>query len=243
VTAVGGERTAGVEGSGADAGTPRAAVVVLAAGEGRRVGADTNKVLLPLAGSPVFTWSLRAAADLEYVDAVVVVVREADRGVVQRHLTGHEVVVPGGDTRHGSEWNALQALAPGIDAGEIDVVAIHDSARPLASPDLFRAVVEAAASYGGALPVREQPALVPRDGGPRPVHPVAVQTPQAFRARPLLDAYRRAERDGFVGTDTASCVERYTDLAIHCVPSPATNLKITFPEDVALAERLLRTPC
>ena len=122
---------------------------------------------------------------------MVVVVREADRGVVQRHLTGHEVVVPGGDTRHGSEWNALQALAPRIDAGEIDVVAIHDSARPLASPDLFRAVVEAAASYGGALPVREQPALVPRDGGPRPMHPVAVQTPQAFRARPLLDAYRR----------------------------------------------------
>ena len=82
---------------------------------------------------------------------------------------------------------------------------------------------------------------MPATAGRAP-HPVAVQTPQAFRARPLLDAYRRAERDGFVGTDTASCVERYTDLAIHCVPSPATNLKITFPEDVALAERLLRAP-
>ena len=58
--------------------------------------------------------------------------------------------------------------------------------------------------------------------------------------RPLLDAYRQADRHGFTGTDTASCIERYTDLEIHCVESPATNIKITFPEDVSLAERLLR---
>jgi 2-C-methyl-D-erythritol 4-phosphate cytidylyltransferase len=68
---------------------------------------------------------------------------------------------------------------------------------------------------------------------------VAVQTPQAFRALPLLIAYERAERDGFVGTDTASCVERYTDLAVHCVPGSAENIKITFREDLLLAEQLL----
>jgi 2-C-methyl-D-erythritol 4-phosphate cytidylyltransferase len=66
-----------------------------------------------------------------------------------------------------------------------------------------------------------------------------VQTPQAFRALPLLEAYERARRDGFVGTDTASCVERYTDIAVRCVPGDARNIKITFPEDLLLAERLL----
>ena len=68
---------------------------------------------------------------------------------------------------------------------------------------------------------------------------VAVQTPQAFLAAPLLAAYRQAAADGFVGTDTASCIERYTDLPVRCVPGDAGNIKITFPDDLFLAERLL----
>ena len=89
--------------------------------------------------------------------------------------------------------------------------------------------------------MRPQRWLVPREASPTtPGELVGVQTPQAFRAAPLLAAYRAADRDGFVGTDTASCVEAYTDLEIRCVPSPATNVKITYPHDVALAERLLR---
>jgi 2-C-methyl-D-erythritol 4-phosphate cytidylyltransferase len=260
----------------------RVAVVVVAAGEGRRVGAGRNKVLLPLAGVPVLAWSLRTVQRLEYVDRVVVVIRDQDRPDVEATLREHApgldaLLVVGGRTRHGSEWNALQALAPAIDAGRLDVVAVHDSARPLASPELFRAVFEAAAEHGGALPVHPQRSLVPREDpdrlpgyagelslpmgnlpweegerlhtlvnrhtpfppGAESEHLVAVQTPQAFRAAPLLAAYRRAEDEGFTGTDTASCIERYTDLPIRPVSSPATNLKITFPEDVALAERLL----
>jgi 2-C-methyl-D-erythritol 4-phosphate cytidylyltransferase len=109
---------------------------------------------------------------------------------------------------------------------------------------VFRDVIEAAHLYGGALPVRDQPALAvlqePQDGaGPEPRRTVAVQTPQAFRAAPLLEAYARASEDVFVGTDTASCVERYTDVAVRCVPGDAGNIKITFPEDLFLAERLL----
>ncbi len=65
-----------------------------------------------------------------------------------------------------------------------------------------------------------------------------MQTPQAFRAPELLVAYRRAAEDGFEGTDTAACLERYADLSIAAVPSSPLNLKITFPEDVALADRL-----
>jgi len=222
---------------------PRVAVVVLAAGEGRRVGAGTNKVLLPLAGVPVFAWSLRTVQGLGYVDRVVLVVRDEDRTEIARQVGKDVTVVVGGATRHASEWNALQALGDDIDAGRLDVVAIHDAARPLAGAGLFAQVVDAAATYGGALPVRAMRGLVARDGGRDGGRPagelVGVQTPQAFRAVELLDAYRRAEVDGFTGTDTASCVEAHTDLVVHGVPAPATNLKITFPDDVALAERLL----
>lgn len=224
-------------------------MLLLAAGEGRRVGAGTNKVLLPMAGAPVFTWSLRVALATPHVAQVVLVVRPEDRAAVDAGLElvgadhpGARVwVVPGGESRHRSEWNGLRVVADEVDAGVLDVVAIHDTARPLADGALFDAVVRAAHRHGGALPVRPQRSLVPRETSLRPRDElVGVQTPQAFRAAPLLAAYRAADRDGFVGTDTASCVEAYTDLAIRCVPSPATNVKITYPHDVALAERLLR---
>ena len=224
---------------------PRTAVVLLAAGSGTRVGAATNKVLLPLAGRPVLGWSVAAVAALPYVARVVVVHRPEDLAQVRAAVTAEGVeaaFVAGGATRHASEWAALTVLAGDVAAGRLDVVAVHDTARPLAGTALFDAVVRAAASYGGAIPVRAQPGLLPRAGGPVRSDLVAVQTPQAFAAAPLLEAYRRAEADGFTGTDTASCLQEYTDIAVHGVPSPATNLKITFPEDVALAERLLRRP-
>jgi 2-C-methyl-D-erythritol 4-phosphate cytidylyltransferase len=218
---------------------------MLAAGEGRRTGHHTNKVLLPLAGRRVFTWSIRWARLVPSVTRTLLVIREQDRdsvlATIDREVADDGVdVVVGGDSRHGSEWQALQALAPAIESGEIDVVVIHDAARPLAGTELFAAVIDAAAEHGGAIPVRDQRNLTALDGaaGPRD-RVVVVQTPQAFRARPLLEAYRRADEDGFVGTDTASCMERYTDVPVRCVRGDAGNIKITFPEDIFLAERLL----
>jgi 2-C-methyl-D-erythritol 4-phosphate cytidylyltransferase len=226
---------------------PRTGVVVVAAGSGTRIGAPTNKVLLPLLGEPVLAWSLHTIASLPYVDHLVVVAREQDTeavtAVVEAALVGPQqvreaVLVTGGPTRHESEWRGLRPLRPAVEAGTLEVIAVHDAARPLADAALFEATVRAAHEHGGALPVRPRPALVGADGA-RHGGLVGVQTPQAFRAAPLLEAYARAEADGFAGTDTASCVARYTDLEIAGVPAPATNLKITFPEDVALAERLL----
>jgi 2-C-methyl-D-erythritol 4-phosphate cytidylyltransferase len=220
-------------------------VVLVAAGAGTRVGAATNKVLLPLLGTPVLVWSLRTACSRPYVDRLVVVHRPEDAEVVgalvQRELREGQqaVLVEGGATRHESERNGLAPLRAAVAAGEVDVVVVHDAARPLAEAALFDATVRLAHEHGGALPVREQRGLVTSDAGRHVTGLVGVQTPQAFRAGPLLEAYARADRDGFTATDTAGCVATYTDLTIRGVPGPATNLKITFPEDVALAPRLL----
>ena len=175
---------------------------------------------------------------------IVLVVRPEDRDAVREavgpHLGAHDLwVVDGGAHRHDSEWQALRTLAAEIEDGEIDVVAIHDAARPLAPASLWREVIDAAAEHGGAIPVVPMPRLSRRDGTVAPTGLVGVQTPQAFAARELLDAYRQAERDGFVGTDTAACLERYADVVVTGVPSTAANLKVTFPEDIALAEALL----
>ena len=118
---------------------PATAVVILAAGSGSRVGAEVNKVLLALRGVPVLVWSLRDALALPGVRRVVIVVRPEDRAAVGEavapHLGDREVlVVDGGSTRHASEWAALQVLAPDVEAGEVEVVVVHDGARPLAEP-------------------------------------------------------------------------------------------------------------
>ena len=83
----------------------------------------------------------------------------------------------------------------------------------------------------------------PRPGGgytPVTERLVRVQTPQAFRAGPLLEAYRRAAEEAFDGTDTSSCVQHFTDVDVRVFPGAATNLKVTFAPDVRLAERLLQ---
>ena len=224
---------------------PDAAVVVVAAGAGTRVGAEVNKVLLPLLGVPVVAWSVRTALALPDVRRVVVVHRPDEREAMSQALAPHlgdgeVLLVPGGETRHASEWQALRVLADDIDAGVLAVVAVHDAARPLANAHLFERTFAAARLDGGAIPVVPVNQVIRRDGVPAGDGTlVGVQTPQAFGAQVLLAAYRAAAADGFTGTDTASCVERYTELTIAAVRSSPANLKITFPHDLELAERLV----
>lgn len=220
-----------------------AAVVILAAGAGARVGAGSNKVLLPLGDRPVVAWSVRDALAVADVRRVLLVVRAGEADAVAESvapvLGDAEIgIVEGGATRHASEWAALRALAPEIEAGDVDVVAIHDGARPLAGPGLIAATIAAARQTGGAIPGVRLTGLLALDGRALPAQLDGVQTPQAFRAPDLLAAYAAAADDGFEGTDTAACWSRYSDLPVAAVPSRSTNLKITFPEDLELALRL-----
>ncbi len=224
----------------------RAAVVVLAAGAGTRVGAEVNKVLLPLEGIPVVARSLLTARGVPGVRRVVLVVRDGEqqavRAAVEPYLDdeGPEVaMVTGGATRHASEWQALALLAADIEAGDLDVVAMHDAARPLADRDLYDRVLAAAAAHGGAIPVTTLNHLVDLDGAPLPDHLVGVQTPQAFRAADLLAAHRAARADGFEATDTAGCLATYGDVDVVAVESDAGNLKLTVADDFLVAARAL----
>jgi 2-C-methyl-D-erythritol 4-phosphate cytidylyltransferase len=226
-----------------------AAAIVLAGGSGSRLGAASNKVYLPLGERTVLGWSLQAFAAHPAIGPVVLVVRAEEVGEAEREAEALGVpveIVEGGATRQDSEWCGLQRLAERIAAGAVDVVLIHDGARPLVSQELITAVLTAARVDGGAVPglLRDDLAAVTPDGAglrwpPGPDALVAVQTPQGFRAVPLLAAYDRARETGFVGTDTASCVQRFTDLPVRWVPGDDRNLKITYPHDLARAARLV----
>jgi 2-C-methyl-D-erythritol 4-phosphate cytidylyltransferase len=224
--------------------------VVLAAGMGTRVGADGNKAYLQVADRAMVAWSLDTLTRVTQIRRIVLVFRRGERalaqGTVKQEIpTATVEFVEGGDSRHASELNVLRHLAPDIESGAIDVVLIHDAARPLAGPDLFSTALSVARQFGGAIPAIPVPDVVTTGPG-RDLESltgngtlVRVQTPQAFRAAQLLEAYRSAARDGFEGTDTSSCVERYTDLEVRTFRGEQRNLKVTYADDIAVAERLL----
>lgn len=231
---------------------PTAAVVVLAAGSGSRVGAEVNKVLLPLRGVPLLAWSVRTALAVPDVDPVVVVCRPGEQAAVGAALAPvigerEVLLIDGGETRQASEQRALDLLAPRVADGGVDVVAIHDGARPLVTVELYERTIAAAREHGGGVPTCDLPGLLPREssGVPAPGGPhtrlVGVQTPQAFRAAPLLSAYDAAAAAGFDGTDTAAAFAHFApgEQSIVAVASGPANLKVTFSADLAVAEGLL----
>lgn len=227
---------------------------MLAGGSGTRVGAGRNKVYLPLGGRTVLGWSLRAFAGHPAIGPVVLVARAEDEALAKLELGSLEAcgdaldveIVTGGATRQGSELAGLRHLAARIAAEEIDTVLIHDGARPLVSAELISAVLRAARADGGAVPGlrRDDLAAATPDGtglqwAAAAVGLVTVQTPQGFRAAPLLAAYEEAHRQGFVGTDTASCMQHFSALPVRWVPGEERNFKITYAHDLVMAEHAI----
>jgi 2-C-methyl-D-erythritol 4-phosphate cytidylyltransferase len=241
-----------VEAAGGTAAGGTAAALVLAGGSGTRVGAGRNKVYLPIAGRPVIAWSLDAMAGAPGIGPVVLVVRPEDRdlarAVLDQEFAGRAVeLVDGGATRQDSELAGLRVLADRIARSAVDVVLVHDGARPLVGRALVVEVLRVAREVGGAVPGVARDDLADATEGEglgAPATLVAVQTPQGFRAAPLLAAYERAAQWGFAGTDTASCVERFAPgLPVRWIAGETHNVKITYGHDVPVAAAaLVRRP-
>ncbi|HLI15187.1 MAG TPA: 2-C-methyl-D-erythritol 4-phosphate cytidylyltransferase [Acidimicrobiales bacterium] len=204
--------------------------IVVAAGSGRRFGRP--KQFSSLKGRAVLEWAVEAARSV--ADEVVLVLPPEALGEPARHA-GCRLVVPGGATRAASVRAGL-ALVP----AEAEVVVVHDAARPLASPSLFRAVVAAVrAGADGAVPGLALADTVKRVRGGEVVETlardelVAVQTPQAFAAAVL----RLAHAGGGEGTDDACLVEGVGGRVV-VVPGEARNLKLTEAGDLERAAAL-----
>ncbi len=206
---------------------PSVWTVIVAAGSGTRFGGA--KQYLELAGARVVDLSVAVAAQVG--DGVVVVVPAGDLEAESARLKV-AAVVAGGESRAGSVRNGLAAVP-----GDVDIICVHDAARPLASPDIYERVVhEVRSGAAGAVPVVPVTDTIRNvDGGAVDRSTLqAVQTPQAFRAELL----RMAHADAADATDDASLVEAagYTVVAVEGHPR---NIKITHPDDLAAAEAWL----
>jgi 2-C-methyl-D-erythritol 4-phosphate cytidylyltransferase len=223
--------------------TRSCAAIVVAAGAGVRMGAGMPKALMPVAGRALAAWCLDALAAVDAITDVVVV-GPPGHEIELAHALGldPEQVVAGGRSRAESVECGLAA----IDA-EVDLVLVHDAARPLVRPELIDAVIAGAADADGAIaavPLSDTPKQVD-SGGAITATPARdglwlAQTPQVFRYRVLVDAFAaaRAEDRLASATDCASMVEAIGG-HVQVVASIAPNLKVTTPADIRIAELLL----
>ena len=218
----------------------RAAAILLCAGRGERLAQADDKALVALAGRPLFTWSLEALCRCAAIEAIVVVgaVARLKADAAAAGLGDGRVVawVAGGRERQDSVANGLAALPP-----EYDIVAVHDCARALVTPEVIARVVGDAAMHGaaiaavaledtlklGQLDVVER--TIPRAGLYR------AQTPQAFRRDWLERAHAEAKGNA---TDDAALVEAL-GLRVRLSIGDPMNFKITRPRDLELAEACL----
>jgi 2-C-methyl-D-erythritol 4-phosphate cytidylyltransferase len=217
----------------------RTVVIVPAAGSGERLGRTEPKAFIQVGGRAMLVLAAESALASGAVDLVVVAVppgREAEAAELLAPLGGRAQTVTGAATRLASVRAAL-AVVP--DAAEI--ILCHDAARPLATPALFRVVIDGlvdADAVVPALPVADTVKRV-RHGSVVRTEPreelALAQTPQAFRAVPLRDAHSRAERAELDFTDDASALE-WAGYRIRVVPGEPGNFKITSAEDLARAE-------
>lgn len=216
-----------------------ATAIIVAAGEGRRFGGPKPFALL--GGRPLVERCIEAFENHEGVDAIVLVLPGARSGeALARQFPKVVAAVAGGPRRQDSVRNGFREVR----RGGRDIILIHDGARPLAGSGLIGRVIDETARSGAAVPVLslEDTVKEVRDAAVVRTHDRTVlfkaQTPQGFFYEILEEAFTAADRDGFIGTDEASLVER-TGRRVAAVAGEPRNIKITTPLDLRIAEALL----
>ncbi len=222
--------------------------LIPAGGSGRRLQTGVAKQYLILEGLPVLVRSLRVFEQAPVVDEVIVVVPQADIEFVRKELVKHynlrkvAEVLAGGAERQDSVRNGLAIIDD-----TCGIVLVHDGVRPFVTVDMINDVVAAARNDQAAaigVAVKDTVKETREDGFVTKTVPRSslwlAQTPQAFKCNILQDAYRSAQKDNYHGTDDASLVERI-GIKVKMIAGSYENLKITTPEDLIIAEALLKS--
>lgn len=223
-------------------------VVVVAAGRGTRMGADRNKVLLPLKSVPVIVRTLHVFENDPACSGIVLVVRKDEISQFRKLAATYRIdkvlaFASGGSERQESVRNGLGVLEErGVE--EHSVILIHDGARPFIGQDRISAVAGAAFAQGAALlavPVKDtikqaQGSHVEKTLDRKTLW--AAQTPQAFRFSLILKAHQQGITDHFQATDDASLAE-HLGVPVALVRGSYRNIKLTSPEDMMIAEKFI----
>lgn len=219
-------------------------VILPAAGQGKRMGAGKNKLLLEIDSIPIFIHTLKVFDSDDRCSRIILAVNEEEKHEIKRLLAKYGItkevkLVPGGSERQFSVYAGVEAVEE--DEG---IVLVHDAARPFIDIEQIQKLVQAAEKDGAAIlavPVKD---TIKKAEGNKVEATYersslwSVQTPQAFRIGELRKAHEQALKDHYIGTDDASLVERI-GLDVIIVEGNYDNIKLTTPEDLFFAESII----
>ncbi|WYJ96737.1 2-C-methyl-D-erythritol 4-phosphate cytidylyltransferase [Enterococcus sp. DIV0212c] len=223
-------------------------VILLAAGQGKRMRASRNKILLHLIGKPVISYSLNTFLNDPACRHIILVTQEDEQDLLAVMIKKEAkkkkcpiTIVSGGTERQYSVYNGLNALL-----NQENIVMVHDGARPFVTLSqlklLHRKVQETRAAILG-VPVKDTIKRV-IDGIVQETVPREtlwqIQTPQAFYGEDLLAVHECAQQDNYLGTDDASLIEKYSNLPVSMVLGSYENIKLTTPEDMLIGEAIVK---
>lgn len=219
--------------------------VIVAAGSGERFGDGGLKPLTPLAGMPMVAWAVKRIGDRRNITGIALVVPPGHEDEMRAGMDGHgggdvDIWVEGGETRQDSVCNGIDALPP-----EATHVIVHDAARPCLTDTLLQHMLDALQTHGAVVPAVPATDTLVREVDGRlervvdRTHVVGVQTPQAFDLELLRRAHANAQAKGLMLSDDGSLVLAL-DEEVVMVRGERTNIKVTYPEDIMIAEVILR---
>ncbi|OFI49018.1 2-C-methyl-D-erythritol 4-phosphate cytidylyltransferase [Floricoccus tropicus] len=209
--------------------------IILAAGSGRRMGINKNKIFLSIDDKPIFQYSVdlfKADSDCQ---KIILVGKKEEQGIFTSYLSENIVFAVGGQERQDSVRNALKLV-------ESDYVMIHDGARPFINQRELNCLKKKPNSIL-AVPVKDTIKQVESDGKIKQTIPretlFSAQTPQCFQSDLIINAHMEAFENNFLGTDDASLIEEFGEVSVSIVEGSYNNIKVTTPEDILMA-RLIK---
>ena len=220
--------------------------IILAGGKGKRMNSSISKQFIEIKGKPIIYYTIKKFNENKKVDNIVVVLSKEEieyfkENILKKYDLKVDKIVIGGAERQDSVYNGLKSL----ENSGTDIVLIHDGARPFISDRIIDDGIEYAAIYGACAP-----GVMPKDtikikgksnfsiDTPNRETLVAIQTPQVFKFREILECHKKVKIDKVVVTDDTMVVERYGN-KVYLYDGEYTNIKVTTPEDLILGEKLI----
>lgn len=220
--------------------------IILAGGKGKRMNSSISKQFIEIKGKPIIYYTIKKFNDNKKIDNIVIVLSQEEieyfkENILKKYDLKVDKIVIGGAERQDSVYNGLKSL----ENTETDIVLIHDGARPFISDRIIDDGIKYALMYGACAP-----GVMPKDtikikeknnfsiDTPNRETLVAIQTPQVFKFKEVLDCHERVKMDKVLVTDDTMVVERYGN-KVYLYDGEYTNIKVTTPEDLILGEKLI----
>lgn len=220
--------------------------IILAGGKGKRMNSKVSKQFIEIKDKPVIYYTIKKFNENKNIDNIVVVLPKDEvdyfkENVLEKYMLKVDKIVIGGAERQDSVYNGLKSL----EQDSVDIVLIHDGARPFISDRIIEEGINYAAVYGASAP-----GVMPKDtikikseegfsiNTPKRETLMAIQTPQVFKFNEILKCHEKIKEDKILVTDDTMVVEQY-GYNVYLYEGEYTNIKITTPEDLILGEKLI----